>query len=125
MRLTEQEYDTQVVAAEPEVFDFPISDHADKQTRNELVDEMLAHFPFDPAPAVTNWDRNLSYPRKGEDYNYHTNLYRQVVNDNNDSVRLSWIQAMDLAYVAGELGYGDLKETLESFAESEFDESLI
>lgn len=125
MRLTEPEYDSQVVEPEPEVFDFPISEHADKDTRNELVDEMLAHFPFDPAPSVTNWDRNLSYPRKGEDYNYHTNLYRQVVNDNNETVSLSWIQAMDLAYVAGELGYAELKETLESFASAEFDGSLI
>lgn len=121
MKLDSSEYDEQVVDAEPELRDFDVSDLS-QSVRDELARNLEAEFEINTAPKHTNWDRNLSYPRNGSfDYSYHNNLYRQLINYDSDSFTLSWIQAMDLAYVANDIGASKIASRLESFAK-EFDE---
>lgn len=121
MKLSEDEYDPQVVDAEPELLSFDVSDWKER-VREELARNLKAEFEINTNPKHTNWDRNLSYPRNATtDYSYHNNLYRQLINSDSDELSLSWIQTMDLAYVANDIGATKIARNLEKFAK-EFDE---
>lgn len=121
MKLDESEYDSQVVDAEPEILDFDVSNMS-KSVRDELARNIEAEFEVNTAPKYTNWDRSLSYPRNATiDYSYHNNLYRQLINYDSETIQLSWIQAMDLAYVANDINATSIAKRLEKFAK-EFDE---
>lgn len=120
MRLTKSQYDTQVVEAEPEVVDFSVS-AISEEILDSLSEELEKQFTFDINPVAVNWDRKKSYPEDGVEYSYHANLYRQLLG-NPSVLTLSWIQAMDLAYIADELGYDDLATDLNEFAKTSITE---
>lgn len=117
-QLSEDEFDSQVVEAEPELRDFAVSGWS-MSFREELAEGLREMFDVDVNVSVTNWDRNLSYPRDSTvDYSYQHNLYRQLISSDVNIAKVSWIQMMDLAYVAGELGHDDVKDELEELAEA-------
>jgi hypothetical protein len=118
MILTKDEYDEQVVEAEPELLYFDAS-ILDRDERERLSTAVIDQFDFEHNSNLTNWDRNLEYPRgpSNVNYSYHANLFRQVAGDS-EEISLSWIQAMDLALVADKLGYDDISQSLEEFAEN-------
>lgn len=112
MKLTTPEYDESVVAAEPEIAEIQLQKYLSKQERNKLATDLEQEFSIQHTD-VTVWDRNLSYPRNGHEYDYHQNLYRQLLSET-ETITVSWIQIMDMLYVLENKSVPKLTENLQT-----------